>query len=556
MPRFGLHGAPASYLHPGQLPGLGAGPADVSLTPQATTIRVGGALFAAPALPSGVVGLSQQVAQLARLPISEATLRSAVGRAQGIAGTAAAAMGGDMAGALASAAAMVPPPYGPMIAIGASVAGMLVSAMFSDEPPKPQVGGRDVDAFPFASANDGALSGKISSGEVGAEELLKQGVVADASTVVQATLEMLARGKTIGQADVMLRAGQRMGGGSLPRTSFRSVAYFCAYAKFSDLYAMGGVNLWRKQIGKVLGWAAPRVQIREMFWYWYLYRTSLAAYAMWDGNPAGNTSRVAVRTTPVPGADFHPEAFRQGRAWPGSRRLAGKDAEVAGPDDWADLVRSRAAPLPVQDEKTGLWTYLPLDEGILAAEVAKYDRGALQLISDVPLSGLDRDEWVVQLPNMVGDGRGNYELTNFPESYAEAAKLCKALVAADKYVATPGRTGTSRGYVGQLGSLLSEMSGARIGPAAVALFARISQARANRQSRAARPGPVTIDKPKTRPRDPERDSGTASDTMQAGAGGGLLLLGGLAWALSKLATPRRNPTRRSRGRIRRRIRRR
>jgi len=552
MPRFGLHGAPASYLHPGQLPygpGLGVAPT--------FSFSVGGVSLTAPQLPTEVRQLQSRVADLAKLPVSAATLRSALGRARGIADTAAAAMGGDVLNAIAGAAAMVPPPYGAALAMAVSIGGPLISGLFSgsSEVPKPEVGGRkveDIASAVLATANDGVLAGKIVSGEIQADPLLKQSVIGDATIIVAATLDMLADGKTVNQADVLLRAGKRSNGTrNLPPSSFRAVAYFCAYADFATISTMGGTsrNLAR-EIGKILAWAAPRVQIREMFWYWYLYRCSLAGYTYtWGSNRYGRLDGQDANwkwhgvTYPVPGlASFHPEFY--GRGWGGTQRLAGKDENVS-PDVWAGLVRSRVAPVPVPDPNTGLWSYQPLDETILAEEIAKYDppgfRPGMQKIADVPLSGMDRDEWVVRFPDRT------HELSVFPEGYAEAAKLCKAFVAADKKITGDG-AGTTAGYVGHLERGLAEMNRPAtitiVAGGRLAELAAESRAKRARKSLPARPGPTTRDKPPERPADPE----TQTEATQAGLGGGagLLLLGGLVFALSKMASPRSNPRRRVR----------
>lgn len=378
-------------------------------------IRVGGATVRLPPLPS--------LPQVPQVPLPSASgYQEVVERIGGEAlGKAIAAVPG--ASQVIAQAAALAGPYGPALALGAQAVGSIVSGMFDSEPPEPNVAGLDLDSLvdrPLRSPNDAVLAAKVVAGIVGgvgknaSDQALK-----NAHEVLFKALSGLAKGDSIKTVDDRLR---QIGSG------WRACAFFSAYVGYDRTLhdeTFGNKEL-RAQFGKLLAWAAPRVQIREMIWYWYLYRIARAADLLSFGNP--NTTITSFRKEfydqPVPGVGFKAFVTNRDRSgWKGSQRLAGRDRE-ATIGTWAELIASRAMPWPSASD-AGIWSYTPIPRDILEAEVEKYDERKLARIQDVPLAGMDR--WTVNMPKPSDSG----EVTNFPENYAQAATLCFALTAKD-----------------------------------------------------------------------------------------------------------------------------
>ena len=249
-----------------------------------------------------------------------------------------------IASAVAAAAALAPPPYGTAIAVGMQALSF-VGGLFGDSStPPPNVKGvsrGDLTENALANPNIAALAGRIIGGQVEVEGALRESIAFSAKTGVLAALRRLADGETVVAVDRALRefpVGRR--------TSFRAVAYFVAYAGYDTIFNsdFAGGQGQAAQVGRVLAWAAPRIQLRELLMYAYAAR-------MLEVVPHAETNLI------------HPLARRSEFFYEVTESPAG----------WWNLAMARAVPAPDRDETTGLWTYAPIPAAILQSEIPLYE---------------------------------------------------------------------------------------------------------------------------------------------------------------------------------------
>ena len=373
-----------------------------------------------PDLPSN----SELITQLPSVSEYQNKIESFIGGSD-VAKGLATAMGGQASALLGQMSTMAGP-YGPAIAIGLKIGGTLLKSLFSDDPPppKPNIAGVDLEKLvrnPVANTTFAVLSGKIVGGLIDAKGA-KKGITENVTMTVNHARRALSKGQTIAQVDKDLDSPTW-------KSSWRNVCLFSYYVGYDWMLkeTEGSDPETRAQTGKMFGWAAPRVAVRELLWNWFLYRMAYSALIGSGGNvstpiKAGYFRKIYNERKlhqPIPG--FYPSIGGRGEYedWPFSRKLA--KVEGGGVETWITQVNKYAVAVPTGKED-GLYVYNPIPKDILIAEAKRYDNNKIR-IQDVALPGTGL--LTVDMPSPETADH----LTAFPENYQQAAAFALSLAA-------------------------------------------------------------------------------------------------------------------------------
>lgn len=312
------------------------------------------------------------------------------------------------------AAATVAGPAGGIVSAAATIGSIFASLFGSSDPPQaPKIGGVNAESLvkkPLRSETFAVIAGRVVAGSIKTSGFNTDAILIGAKPAVQAALDDLANGRSRSDVNRMLKA--------VHRTTWRNVAMFCGYAPFEKLFDphFSGSADRGKQLGKILAWVAPRVQLRQALAYYFFHEQAAAAMACTGGNC---NQAVVSFWSPDVRKRLCSKMLRDGRGtiatvedWPATRRLCSDGRTATG---YAAHVRDLLLPIPV--ELAGVWQYNPVTEDVVRREIDHYEAAG---IDEVEVGHL----WKIRFPQ-------SSFLLRIPYGWAEAARRAFKLAASD-----------------------------------------------------------------------------------------------------------------------------
>lgn len=398
-----------------------------------------------------------------------------------------------VAGAAAEAAKFLGAAGGAVPIIGGALAGIgsLIGSLFGGgppPPPPPQIAGFDEDAFlinPLINPDWASVAGLATDprSKLAGSSINRSRIVSATSSLVGSVLDDLRAGKSPSEVNSKL-----VNGTYGLKSSWRAVAYFVGYAQYDVIFAddFVGFHERKPQLGKLLAWAAPRIQVRELFARWSAYLQCLAVDRCTNGNP--NLEIKKTLSNPGCSRDVFVADSRGivtqfktvGYNGPIRRCRSSKDGGPFG--SWSAQVARLVSPWPFEQRgRDGkfVWVYHSFDAGILAREVEEYyARPSKEPVKFQYLYAGEKKVVPVTFPRSASEN----DPWSFPFSYAEAAAQAIRFVRNDV------------AYSGELRSRLQAMhedltaeTKARVAAKVGARAVRVAKETANRK-KAAKPG--------------------------------------------------------------------